>query len=629
MKILIKLFYKSISRMICLAVLFLGQAGYTVYTLLEADDVYLRWGAVNAFGYQERIIYYLFLIMLFLSFDYYREIHDNQLYETACSSGRTKLICRQIIILVITTLLYSAEYCFINMFIFYKSKTLNLQVINYLFRHAFIFVFLNGILAIFIALALSFVQRKIIGYIILMLIAVFFGPMSSRFLEVLSGVYSVNGGFLYLSRVLPDDYKVFNIYSLTTSNIMIAARILFWSMLFISVAVCFMCTGKKKILTAIPVVLSVLLCVFAARTDYSFYHYDDSSYLDNDSRDYNMVYYLERENDTENVNVDFRVDSYDMNMSITNQLEVEAKLKIIADGCKTYCFTLYHRYNITDIKDEDNNNLKYDRNGDHVTIFAEKELSEIKICYEGGCPEYYSSYDQIFLPGCFAYYPVPGMHKIYDVDNFKLIDNSLDSPCSFNITIKSGSKIYSNLEEKNNNRFTGVTTCPTFISGFVKEYKYNDITLIAPYLAVETALDNGYLDELTDYVVMKMKEKGYKKLIIMQGTHMPAFKDSRSIVYNNTIMSLACNIDATGDPLSNNYKKSDLSKEMQIKQFTFNYMINKDSGKGISFDTALNIFKKNIDVDYKNMSESDLFNMFKEFIITEYGEEEWDYLIGK
>jgi len=75
-----------------------------------------------------------------------------------------------------------------------------------------------------------------------------------------------------------------------------------------------------------------------------------------------MVYYLERENDTENVNVDFRVDSYDMNMSITNQLEVEAKLKIIADGCKTYCFTLYHRYNITDIKDEDNNNLKYDRN---------------------------------------------------------------------------------------------------------------------------------------------------------------------------------------------------------------------------------------------------------------------------
>ena len=42
-----------------------------------------------------------------------------------------------------------------------------------------------------------------------------------------------------------------------------------------------------------------------------------------------------------------------------------------------------------------------------------------------------------------------------------------------------------------------------------------------------------------------------------------------------------------------------------------------------------NIFKKNIDVDYKNMSESDLFNMFKEFIITEYGEEEWDYLIGK
>lgn len=58
-------------------------------------------------------------------------------------------------------------------------------------------------------------------------------------------------------------------------------------------------------------------------------------------------------------------------------------------------------------------------------------------------------------------------------------------------------------------------------------------------------------------------------------------------------------------------------------------MINKDSSKGISFDTALNIFKKNIDVDYKNMSESDLYNMFKEFIITEYGEEEWDYLIGK
>ena len=105
-------------------------------------------------------------------------------------------------------------------------------------------------------------------------------------------------------------------------------------------------------------------------------------------------------------------------------------------GLEYYNFTLYHGDNVLKITDIEGNALKYNREGDQVTVIGNGNLQLINIKYSGYSPILYSNYQACSLPGFFAYDPIPGLHKITgDYTTYNPIE--IKSGTEFNIRVDS------------------------------------------------------------------------------------------------------------------------------------------------------------------------------------------------
>ena len=164
---------------------------------------------------------------------------------------------------------------------------------------------------------------------------------------------------------------------------------------------------------------------------------------------------------------------------------------------------MYHGYNVLKITDIEGNALKYNREGDYVTVIGNGNLQLISIKYSGYSPILYSNYQACSLPGFFAYYPIPGFYKITgDYTTYNPIE--IKSETEFNIRVDSARQFYSNLDEVKNekNCFVGVTSYPTLFSGFYKSnssdiYKIYAITVKGWGLS---EIDEEYIDEIQKYI---------------------------------------------------------------------------------------------------------------------------------
>jgi len=498
----LKLFFKTkiiFIPVIILLVCFLGNLVYSCYSFSLNNDVliYLK----NSI----KLCLLSFVILCFTSYEFFylykRCYIDEALYSH--KNGKTRILTSTVtVLLFIPALEFFSAFVF-NFVIFLSSGMNDYSYLYHIFSVLFLYVFLGGIIPILLGVFFAQKTKRIVSYALMALIIFLVSSTSDFIPGGLSQVTKINfwESKYFLAYILPNDLEWYinHDYGMY-AEIYRWNLIIFWisllSFLFFK-----LCQIKKTALKAVLLSLTLLISTFnLVGYFYGGSHIEKGAQLDSISMSDYLFY---TENEQKNQDPDFEVTSYDMDLSIYRQLDAEVSMTLSDTGLEYYNFTLYHGYNVLKITDIEGNALKYNREGDYVTVTGNGNLQLISIKYSGYSPILYSNYQACSLPGFFAYYPIPGFYKITgDYTTYNPIE--IKSETEFNIRVDSARQFYSNLDEVKNekNCFVGVTSYPTLFSGFYKSnssdiYKIYAITVKGWGLS---EIDEEYIDEIQKYI---------------------------------------------------------------------------------------------------------------------------------
>lgn len=498
----LKLFFKTkiiFIPVIILLVCFLGNLVYSCYSFSLNNDVliYLK----NSI----KLCLLSFVILCFTSYEFFylykRCYIDEALYSH--KNGKTRILTSTVtVLLFIPALEFFSAFVF-NFVIFLSSGMNDYSYLYHIFSVLFLYVFLGGIIPILLGVFFAQKTKRIVSYALMALIIFLVSSTSDFIPGGLSQVTKINfwEAKYFLAYILPNDLEWYinHDYGMY-AEIYRWNLIIFWisllSFLFFK-----LCQIKKTALKAVLLSLTLLISTFnLVGYFYGGSHIEKGAQLDSISMSDYLFY---TENEQKNQDPDFEVTSYDMDLSIYRQLDAEVSMTLSDTGLEYYNFTLYHGYNVLKITDIEGNALKYNREGDYVTVIGNGNLQLINIKYSGYSPILYSNYQACSLPGFFAYYPIPGFYKITgDYTTYNPI--GIKSGTEFNIRVDSARQFYSNLDEVKNekNCFVGVTSYPTLFSGFYKSnssdiYKIYAITVKGWGLS---EIDEEYIDEIQKYI---------------------------------------------------------------------------------------------------------------------------------
>lgn len=498
----LKLFFKTkiiFIPVIILLVCFLGNLVYSCYSFSLNNDVliYLK----NSI----KLCLLSFVILCFTSYEFFylykRCYIDEALYSH--KNGKTRILTSTVtVLLFIPALEFFSAFVF-NFVIFLSSGMNDYSYLYHIFSVLFLYVFLGGIIPILLGVFFAQKTKRIVSYALMALIIFLVSSTSDFIPGGLSQVTKINfwESKYFLAYILPNDLEWYinHDYGMY-AEIYRWNLIIFWisllSFLFFK-----LCQIKKTTLKAVLLSLTILISTFnLVGYFYGGSHIEKGAQLDSISMSDYLFY---TENEQKNQDPDFEVTSYDMDLSIYRQLDAEVSMTLSDTGLEYYNFTLYHGYNVLKITDIEGNALKYNREGDYVTVIGNGNLQLINIKYSGYSPILYSNYQACSLPGFFAYYPIPGFYKITgDYTTYNPIE--IKSETEFNIRVDSARQFYSNLDEVKNekNCFVGVTSYPTLFSGFYKSnssdiYKIYAITVKGWGLS---EIDEEYIDEIQKYI---------------------------------------------------------------------------------------------------------------------------------
>ena len=498
----LKLFFKTkiiFIPVIILLVCFLGNLVYSCYSFSLNNDVliYLK----NSI----KLCLLSFVILCFTSYEFFylykRCYIDEALYSH--KNGKTRILTSTVtVLLFIPALEFFSAFVF-NFVIFLSSGMNDYSYLYHIFSVLFLYVFLGGIIPILLGVFFAQKTKRIVSYALMALIILLVSSTSDFIPGGLSQVTKINfwEAKYFLAYILPNDLEWYinHDYGMY-AEIYRWNLIIFWisllSFLFFK-----LCQIKKTALKAVLLSLTLLISTFnLVGYFYGGSHIEKGAQLDSISMSDYLFY---TENEQKNQDPDFEVTSYDMDLSIYRQLDAEVSMTLSDTGLEYYNFTLYHGYNVLKITDIEGNALKYNREGDYVTVIGNGNLQLINIKYSGYSPILYSNYQACSLPGFFAYYPITGFYKITgDYTTYNPIE--IKSETEFNIRVDSARQFYSNLDEVKNekNCFVGVTSYPTLFSGFYKSnssdiYKIYAITVKGWGLS---KIDEEYIDEIQKYI---------------------------------------------------------------------------------------------------------------------------------
>lgn len=498
----LKLFFKTkiiFIPVIILLVCFLGNLVYSCYSFSLNNDVliYLK----NSI----KLCLLSFVILCFTSYEFFylykRCYIDEALYSH--KNGKTRILTSTVtVLLFIPALEFFSAFVF-NFVIFLSSGMNDYSYLYHIFSVLFLYVFLGGIIPILLGVFFAQKTKRFVSYALMALIIFLVSSTSDFIPGGLSQVTKINfwEAKYFLAYILPNDLEWYinHDYGMY-AEIYRWNLIIFWisllSFLFFK-----LCQIKKTALKAVLLSLTLLISTFnLVGYFYGGSHIEKGAQLDSISMSDYLFY---TENEQKNQDPDFEVTSYDMDLSIYRQLDAEVSMTLSDTGLEYYNFTLYHGYNVLKITDIEGNALKYNREGDYVTVIGNGNLQLINIKYSGYSPILYSNYQACSLPGFFAYYPIPGFYKITgDYTTYNPIE--IKSETEFNIRVDSARQFYSNLDEVKNekNCFVGVTSYPTLFSGFYKSnssdiYKIYAITVKGWGLS---EINEEYIDEIQKYI---------------------------------------------------------------------------------------------------------------------------------
>ena len=628
-----KLFFRSPLRLILLAVLFGGSLYYY-------GPMFLAWfqGQVYYAGLgklQEQLInfVYVFLLFLFLAFDYFREVPDANIDETLkANKNCLKQDLVQALVMLLVVLVYAFWFLIMHIVCHISDGTYTTQVLFYYFRLTGTYYILDGIVAILAGWLFARNAGKIIGYIELIVFAFIVSPIMSSQFENYS--YFVKW-ITYICKIfllMPQGANSIEVYCMPMAGLLVAARGIFWIGVFSgTLAIYFLQHRRNEKRHKTAYYLSILTSAICAIWGLIYSglpasYYCSDNFISNDDDQWRYTIEGVKQEERE---ADFQIISYDMDLKLGRQMRATVTCVPSDGGLDTYAMTLYRLYQVDSVTDENGDALEYQQDENTLLIYGQEDgIRSFTLKYHGGptgASCLYNNRYAINLPGWFPYYPVPGWNKIYQNEGeYRYVDNRLKDPARFRIQLHADGKVYSDLKQEGNNLFQGESYGPTLLSGFVGERKLaNGTVFIYPYLdapSIEETKDSE------DYVVDKIRQEGNKIQLIIELPGIPVgepgiYEEDR-IIADTTFVLLKAVYEDSGQF---DWRKDIVptTEEDRIETVKALYYTFKKNETG-------EIFYENVKDMYLSQMQEFGYTEdgFEEFIIKNLGQEEWDYLNG-
>lgn len=513
-RISLKLYFKNKILLILTLAAAAGYTGYLVYRgsfwrrMAEPD---LTSYYMLPIDYILEISWAILVFFLFVGYEYFSQIPRRYMGEALDATRKTSLPAFGYQVAVMELLsgvvtLISAVFVYACMAVAGMNHT---QYLLLLFVALILNVFLMGNVGLFIGLALATNKNRLSAYVLMLVFSLLTCPLGELGNSIVATFANYTG--INIFRITPlfwlyDPIVYGHVAEETFGGLSVLpyrfCAMFFW--VFLSSVVFLWRTCRKKhgktIFLSGGCMIAGLICLAVVLTPSSRLIFDNENPGENTARDdayYGRLYeehYQEDDGDEWDGGVKilpdepvepFRVTAYDMTFSAINQLAGEVTMTVDRSDLDVYGFTLYYGYRVKSVEDQDGNKMDFEQEGDYIKVRrGANSVEKITMRYKGYSSAYYTNVQGIDLPGWFAYYPRAGYHVLAD-EYGEMLLNQLEETAQFRVQFRTNRKIYSNLENRGENCFTGTSNGATFVSGFYEEREIEGVTVVMPYLDSE------------------------------------------------------------------------------------------------------------------------------------------------
>ena len=497
---------------------------------------------ISAAGFTEMNLKFaaiIFIMFLFTSHYYFSQARKNEFLECASvtATGKNGFIMNQFSVMLTLTLITCAVSFLLSIIFSFKDPNADGAYFLYSAKISILYFFLANIIAILIGLLCSTIKKTAAAYLILIICSFVFSPMTSR----LTGeIYNKSDESIYpLWRI----FEIFQNTSYDTTasginaNIKSLSIIVFWISLFAIIAMFTVFSFRIK--RAKQIAATICLAVFVLSSAGTLMPYSSIS-LDTNSLGSDTEHYVfqgpEKFVIQKNEKPNFEITGYDMNFKIKNLLSGDVTVKVDNPNLTEYHFTLYYGYKLKSVTNSNGEKLKYDRDGDYITVHTDAPTESFNFKYKGFSQVFYSNSQSSNLLGGFAYYPINGFRYVYSVADQGSIRTKLSKSVPMIVKVDCGKTMFSNLESTGKNTFEGTSDSLTLVSGFYKEINADGIRMIYPYY--ENPLDiDGVKDYETQLKMLIDAKPKYKGKTVILASSLGSSADDRIFTASDQVLT--------------------------------------------------------------------------------------------
>lgn len=475
---------------------------------------------IQALGFSEynlRFAAIVFIMFLFTSHYYFSQARKNEFLECASvtATGKNGFILNQFSVMLTLALITCGVSFLLSIIFSFKDPNADGAYFLYSAKISILYFFLANIIAILIGLLCSTIKKTAAAYLILIICSFVFSPMTSR----LTGeIYNRSDESIYplwrIFEIFPKTFSHDIAASGVNANIKSLSIIIFWISLFAIIAMFTVFSFRIK--RAKQIAATICLAVFVLSGAGTLMPYSSIS-LDTNSLGSDAEHYVFQDPENfviqKNEEPNFEITGYDMNFKIKNLLSGDVTVKVDNPNLTEYHFTLYYGYKLKSVTNSNGEKLKYDRDGDYITVHTDAPTESFNFKYKGFSQVFYSNSQSCELLGGFAYYPINGFRYVYSLADQGSIRTKLSKSVPMSVKVDCGKTMFSNLESTGKNTFEGTSDSLTLVSGFYKEISIDGIRMIYPYYDAS----EDYETQLKMLIEAKPKYKG-KTVILASGS---------------------------------------------------------------------------------------------------------------
>lgn len=512
----------------------------TMSTRLFVPDNLSQIQALGFSEYNLRFAAIVFIMFLFTSHYYFSQARKNEFLECASvtATGKNGFILNQFSVMLTLALITCGVSFLLSIIFSFKDPNADGAYFLYSAKISILYFFLANIIAILIGLLCSTIKKTAVAYLILIICSFVFSPMTSR----LTGeIYNRSDESIYplwrIFEIFPSTRSYETAASGINANIKSLSIIVFWISLFAIIAMFTVFSFRIK--RAKQIAATICLIVFVLSGAGTLMPYSSIS-LDTNSLGSDAEHYVFQDPENfviqKNEEPNFEITGYDMNFKIKNLLSGDVTVKVDNPNLTEYHFTLYYGYKLKSVTNSSGEKLKYDRDGDYITVHTDAPTESFNFKYKGFSQVFYSNSQSCNLLGGFAYYPINGFRYVYSVADQGSIRTKLSKSVPMSVKVDCGKKMFSNLESTGKNTFEGTSDSLTLVSGFYKEINTDGIRMIYPYY--KNPLDIGGVKDYETQLKMLIDAKPkYKGKTVILASSLGSSADDRIFTASDQVLT--------------------------------------------------------------------------------------------